>query len=77
METSLFICISPRASKDDESRVHTIPLSSTIDLVNLSVIFPLTKIIWLRYLSVAKVELVLNSLIKLDELMVTSVLTIE
>ncbi len=69
--------MSPRAFKDDESRVQTIPLSNTTDLVNLSVVFPLTKIIRLRYFSVAKVELALNSLIKFKELIVISVFIVE
>ena len=77
METSLFIWISPRAFKDDESRVHTISLFNTTDLVNLSVTFPLTKMTWLRYFSVAKVELVLNSLIKFDESIVMLGLVLE
>ena len=66
-----------RAFKDNESKVHTIPLFNTTDLVNVSVTFPLTKIILLRYFSVAKVELALNSLIKFKELIVISVFIVE
>ena len=62
-----FFWISSSASRDDESRLQTIPLSNTTDLFNLSVTFPLTKTIWLRYFSVAIVALALNSLIKFDE----------